>query len=152
MDIQEIYRIWDRFDQSDVTELELELEQAKFSLKRNRGTVTNVQPIIQEQQKEEKEVSKKVGGETESTKKEKPSGISVKAPLVGTYYCAPSPEADAFVKIGQRVKKGEVVALVEAMKLMNEVTAPVDGIVSVICVEDEQLVEFEQTLLILEEI
>lgn len=70
----------------------------------------------------------------------------VRSPLVGVYYAAPSPDAEPFVKIGSRVKKGDVLCIVEAMKLMNEITAEQDGEIVDICVANGDVVEFGQTL------
>jgi acetyl-CoA carboxylase biotin carboxyl carrier protein len=75
---------------------------------------------------------------------------AVKAPLVGTFYRSPSPGADAFVKVGDVVERGQTVAIVEAMKLMNQVTADAKGTVAEILVEDGQWVEFEQPLILLD--
>jgi acetyl-CoA carboxylase biotin carboxyl carrier protein len=72
--------------------------------------------------------------------------IEIKAPLVGTFYRAPSPEDKPFVTIGQTVKKGDVVGIIEAMKMMNEITAAQDGVVTAIDAEDGSLVEYDQTL------
>ena len=76
--------------------------------------------------------------------------IKVKSPLVGTAYIAPEPGAKPFVKVGQKIKKGETVIIVEAMKTMNHVPSSADGIVKEICVADGQPVEFGQTIIILE--
>ncbi|MDR0326199.1 MAG: acetyl-CoA carboxylase biotin carboxyl carrier protein [Oscillospiraceae bacterium] len=76
-----------------------------------------------------------------------PSGEVVKAPLVGVFYTAPSPDAAPFVSIGQRVKKGDVLCIIEAMKLMNEIESAHDGIVEQFLVENGAMVEFGQTLL-----
>lgn len=77
-------------------------------------------------------------------------GTPVKAPLVGTFYCAPSPEEKPFVSVGQTVKKGDVVGIIEAMKLMNEITAPEDGVVKSIFAENGNMVEYGEVLLVLE--
>ena len=74
------------------------------------------------------------------------SGEVVKAPFVGTFYRASAPGAEPFIKIGQTVKKGDVVGIIEAMKMMNEIVAPCDGTVTDIYVDDETLVEFGQAL------
>ena len=76
-------------------------------------------------------------------------GIRVKSPIIGTAYLAPEPGAKKFVKIGDRVKKGQTVMIVEAMKTMNHVPSTSDGEVKKILVEDGQPVEFGQTLVIL---
>ena len=76
-------------------------------------------------------------------------GTPVKTPMVGVFYAAPSPEDEPFVKVGDSVKKGDVLCIVEAMKLMNEITAEKDGVIAEICAEDGSLVEYGQTLFIL---
>ena len=70
----------------------------------------------------------------------------VKSPMVGVFYAAPSPDAAPFVKVGDRVKKGDVICIIEAMKLMNEITADEDGEVVDICVQNGEVVEYGQTL------
>lgn len=70
----------------------------------------------------------------------------VTSPLVGTFYCAPSPEAEPFVQVGDTVKKGQVLGIIEAMKLMNEIESEYDGVVEAILVENENVVEFGQPL------
>ncbi|PKM62285.1 MAG: acetyl-CoA carboxylase biotin carboxyl carrier protein [Firmicutes bacterium HGW-Firmicutes-21] len=70
----------------------------------------------------------------------------INSPLAGVFYSSPSPESPPFVKVGDKVKKGDVLCIVEAMKLMNELTAETDGEIADICVENEQIVEFGQTL------
>ena len=74
----------------------------------------------------------------------------MKSPLVGTFYAAPSEDADPFVKIGDKVKKGQGLAIVEAMKLMNEIESEFDGTVKEILVENEQMVEFGQPMFVIE--
>ena len=70
----------------------------------------------------------------------------VKSPMVGVFYAALSPDAAPFVKVGDRVKKGDVICIIEAMKLMNEITADEDGEVVDICVQNGEVVEYGQTL------
>ena len=78
------------------------------------------------------------------------SGLEVTSPIIGTAYHAPEPGAKKFVEIGKKIKKGDTVMIVEAMKTMNHVPSTADGIVKEICVEDGQPVEFGQTIIILE--
>ncbi len=73
-------------------------------------------------------------------------GDLIKSPLVGTFYSAPSPDAEPFVKVGDPVKKGQVVGIVEAMKLMNEIESEFDGIVEAILIDNESIVEYGQPL------
>ena len=77
-------------------------------------------------------------------------GKPLTSPMVGTFYSAPSPDADAFVKVGQTVKEGDVVCIVEAMKMMNEIKSEISGKVVEICVQDGQPVEFGQVLMYVE--
>ena len=78
------------------------------------------------------------------------SGTNVTSPIVGTAYLAPEPGAKKFVEVGQKIKKGQTIMIVEAMKTMNHVASTADGIVKEICIEDGQPVEFGQTLIILD--
>ena len=78
-----------------------------------------------------------------------PAGHQVKAPMVGTFYRSGSPGAAAFVEVGQAVKKGETLCIIEAMKLMNEIESDADGVVKAILVENGQPVEFDQTLFVI---
>ena len=78
------------------------------------------------------------------------SGTKVTSPIIGTAYHAPEPGAKKFVEVGKKIKKGDTVMIVEAMKTMNHVPSTADGIVKEICVEDGQPVEFGQTIIIVE--
>ena len=78
-----------------------------------------------------------------------PEGQLVKAPMVGTFYRSPSPDAKAFVEVGQAVKKGDTVCIIEAMKLMNEIETDVSGVIKTILVENGQPVEYGQPLFVI---
>jgi acetyl-CoA carboxylase biotin carboxyl carrier protein len=94
-----------------------------------------------------------VAASTLTSTEEKPkaiSGIEVKSPIIGTAYHAPEPGAKKFAEIGKRIKKGETVMIVEAMKTMNHVPSTADGIIKEICIEDGQPVEYGQTIIIVE--
>lgn len=75
------------------------------------------------------------------------SGKGIKAPIVGTFYRAPSPEAPAYVNVGDHVRKGQVVCIIEAMKLMNQIESDIDGVVTEILIENGQPVQFGQELI-----
>jgi acetyl-CoA carboxylase biotin carboxyl carrier protein len=85
----------------------------------------------------------------QSAAEPKLTGKVVKSPIVGTYYAAPSPEKPAFVKVGDKVSKGDVIMIIESMKLMNEIQSDFDGIVDKILVSDGQAVEYDQPLMII---
>lgn len=86
----------------------------------------------------------------EETKEEKKSGTPITSPMVGTFYMAPSPDSAPFVSVGGSVKQGDVVCIIEAMKMMNEIKSEITGKVTEICVEDGQPVEFGQVLMYVE--
>ena len=81
---------------------------------------------------------------------DKDSSLKITSPIVGTAYLAPEPGAKKFVEEGQKIKKGQTIMIIEAMKTMNHVPSTEDGVVKEICVEDGQAVEFGQTIIILE--
>lgn len=87
---------------------------------------------------------------SEEQKPIEPIGTPVCSPLVGTFYCAPSEGEPPFVKVGDRVKKGQVLGIIEAMKLMNEIECEQDGVVVAVLVENEQMVEYGQTLFLIQ--
>lgn len=87
--------------------------------------------------------------ETESEESGTPAGDQVKAPLVGTFYNASSPESEPFVQVGDTVKKGQVLGIIEAMKLMNEIESEYDGVVEAVLVDNEQMVEYGQPLFVI---
>lgn len=80
----------------------------------------------------------------------KPNQTLIRSPFVGTFYASPSPDAEPFAKVGQKVKKGDVLCIVEAMKLMNEIEAETDGIVAEVLVQNGQPVEYNQPIFIIE--
>jgi acetyl-CoA carboxylase biotin carboxyl carrier protein len=94
-----------------------------------------------------------IAATTSTSFKEKPntiSGTEVKSPIIGTAYHAPEPGAKKFSEVGKKIKKGETIMIVEAMKTMNHVPSTVDGIIKEVCVEDGQAVEYDQTIIIVE--
>ncbi len=79
-----------------------------------------------------------------------PTGTEVRAPIVGTFYTAPNPDSDPFVKVGQKVSTGDVLCIIEAMKLMNEIECEVSGTISAVLIEDGTPVEFDQPLFVVD--
>ena len=82
-------------------------------------------------------------------REEAPKGREVKSPMVGTFYARSSPRAQPFVSVGSKVKKGDVICIIEAMKLMNEIEADCDGEISAILVENGEMVEFDQPMFVI---
>lgn len=145
MDIREIYKLMETFEASEISELNLEMEGVKLALKKS---TTETPHVFVTEKPERKQTEAKE--EPEADHKEESEDILIKAPLVGTFYRAASPEEKPFVIIGQQVKKGDVVGIIEAMKLMNEITAPEDGVVTAIEAGDGKMVEYDEVLLRME--
>ena len=108
---------------------------------------TAVQPVLQSVPQSAVQNNAGAGA---SSSEEPLTGTIVKSPLVGTYYAASSPDSAPFVKVGDKVTKGQVLGIVEAMKLMNEIESEFDGTVKEILVENEQMVEFGQPMFVIE--
>ena len=134
-----IKELSDYLEEFNLTELEYTEKDTKIKVSKNNVTLSN--PA---QSKNEKIT------ETSNINVNNISGIQVTSPIIGTAYHAPEPGAKKFVEIGKKIKKGETVMIVEAMKTMNHVPSTSDGIVKEICVKDGQPVEFGQTIIILE--
>ena len=139
MKLDFIKQIMSEFDQSNVTKMKVEIDDLKIELEKESEKVEYVKPL----EKENKMV-------VEVNTKE-PTGTPVKSPIVGVFYSASSPESDPYVTVGKTVKKGDIVCIIEAMKVMNEIKAPCDGTVTSILVENEALVEYDQALMVIEE-
>tara|TARA_B100001093_G_scaffold416576_1_gene407285 strand:+ start:111 stop:533 length:423 start_codon:yes stop_codon:yes gene_type:complete len=133
-----IKELSDYLDEFNLTELEYTEKDTKIKVSKNNVSINSL-PI------------KNDSSPTISKKKDDANlGIEVTSPIIGTAYHAPEPGAKKFVEIGKKVKKGDTVMIVEAMKTMNHVPSTSDGIVKKICVDDGQPVEFGQTIIILE--
>ncbi|WP_440936259.1 acetyl-CoA carboxylase biotin carboxyl carrier protein [Candidatus Pelagibacter sp.] len=136
-----IKELSDYLDEFNLTELEYTEKDTKIKVSKNNISINN-----QTNQTLSKEISSNKNLENQNNI----SGIEVTSPIIGTAYHAPEPGAKKFVEVGKKIKKGDTVMIVEAMKTMNHVPSSSDGIVKKILVADGQPVEFGQTLIILE--
>ena len=136
-----IKELSDYLDEFNLTELEYTEKDTKIKVSKNNISINN-----QTNQTLSKELSSNKNLESQNNI----SGIEVTSPIIGTAYHAPEPGAKKFVEVGKKIKKGDTVMIVEAMKTMNHVPSSSDGIVKKILVADGQPVEFGQTLIILE--
>ena len=157
MDLKDVYELLDKFDRSACCEMELNLNGMQLNLKKyssiaapsglNNVVAGNTQTVVSginqsglqaavTQTQAEQVTDNASYGET----------VEIKAPLVGTFYQAPGPDEQPYVKVGQQVKKGDVVGIIEAMKLMNEVVAPQDGVILSIDSTDGNMVQYGQVL------
>ena len=132
----------DYLDEFNLTEIEYTEKDTKIKVSRN--TVSLNQQTIPSIN------NNKIKTDASNLAKNTVTGIEVKSPIIGTAYHAPEPGAKKFAEIGKKIKKGDTIMIVEAMKTMNHVPSTADGIVKEICVEDGQPVEFGQTIIILE--
>ena len=137
-----IKELSDYLDEFNLTEIEITEKDTKIKVSKNNVSISN-QPKV--------ESSSSVSqGENTSTKPNVKSGMEITSPIIGTAYHAPEPGAKKFVEVGKKIKKGDTIMIVEAMKTMNHVPSTADGVVKEICVEDGHPVEFGQTIIILE--
>lgn len=146
MDLDKISKLVDIMEASSLTELSLEEGELKVCLKRQGQTIvadTPAFPALAAVQPQPAPMQPSI--ETPNTAPAA-SGHSVKSPMVGTFYRAPSPNSQPFVEIGQSVKPGDTICIIEAMKMMNQIEADKAGKVEAILVEDGQAVEFDQPL------
>ncbi len=141
MNIKKIQELVDMMNKNDLTEIEVEIEGMKVKLaKKGHGSVSEV--VYHAPVASRKEAEALSGGQ-----KEVPRNLNeVKSPMVGTFYRASAPDADSYVEVGSIVQKGDVLCIIEAMKLMNEIKAEFGGKVVEILVENAESVEFGQTL------
>ena len=139
MNLKEIKEMINLMNENELLELELERDGLKIRLKKNSGQIeqiiTQAQPVIKT-------------GELQQikAKEETPCLIEIKTPMVGTFYRAPSPESPAFVDTGSEIEPGQVICIIEAMKLMNEIKAELKGRIKEILAENGSPVEFGQVL------
>ena len=146
MDYEQIKKLINDMGEANIDELKIEFpEGMKISMKKNTEkevVATTIQPqatIPTIQVNSENNVFK------EEKKCEEDFRI-IKSPMVGTFYASPAPDKDTFVKVGNKVKKGQVVCIVEAMKLMNEIESEFDGEIIEVCVNDGDIIEYGMPL------
>lgn len=150
LNINEIKELIDKFSQAGLGELKIKCEDFEFELEaKEEPAVTfvgesapaNPQPIVQ--------VAQQTVAAPAEAKESLPSGNVMKSPIVGTYYASASPDKPPFVTVGQKVKKGDVICIIESMKLMNEIQSDFDGEVVEILVDNAQGVEFNQPIMVI---
>ena len=141
IDKQLIKELSEYLDEFKLTEIEFTEKDTKIKVSKNNISINNqATPITQNTTtvKENIKTNKSF------------DGIEVTSPIIGTAYHSPEPGAKKFVEVGKKIKKGDTIMIVEAMKTMNHVPSTADGLVKEICVDDGQAVEFGQTIIILE--
>ena len=137
-----IKELSDYLKEFNLTEIEITEKDTKIKVSKNNVSISNQPQAISASSP----TSSSSPTQTQNIK----SGTEITSPIIGTAYHAPEPGAKKFVEVGKKIKKGDTVMIVEAMKTMNHVPSTVDGVVREICVDDGQPVEFGQTIIILE--
>lgn len=155
MDVEQLMKLIDKVSESDLTGFKYEENGIKLRLNKKENLVMGTTAPMQAVTPEAVKVtgaSSKAATDLEEVQKQTgiseaaPVGNVVKAPLVGTFYAAPAEDAEPFIQVGDSVKKGQSVAIIEAMKLMNEIESDFDGTVTEILVKNGQAVEYGQPL------
>ncbi len=147
MNIKEIKEMINLMNENNLTELEIEKEGMRVKLKKlESGRIEATPLIIEKEALREKAASP----QPEQAQPSLAKTVEIKAPMVGTFYRAPSPEAAPYVEIGQVIEPGQVICIIEAMKLMNEIKSEIKGKITDILVENAEPVEFAQPLFLVE--
>ncbi len=153
LNINEIKELVSQFDQSSLTEFDL--REGQFELYMNKNTMSRgshtpqaapVMPVAEAANPAPAESTPLPQETVEQSVQDTFEGVEVKSPIVGIVYLQPAPDKPAFKKVGDSVAKGEVICIIEAMKLMNEITSDTDGKIVEILVENEAVVEYGQPL------
>ena len=142
IDKKTIKELSNYLNEFNLTEIEITEKDTKVKVSKNNVSISNQPQVISSSSP----VTSSAPIQTQNTK----SGTEITSPIIGTAYHAPEPGAKKFVEGGKRIKKGDTIMIVDAMKTMNHVPSTADGVVKEICVEDGQPVEFGQTIIILE--
>ena len=148
MEFEKMIELIKTVSDSNLTQFQIEEDGFKLSMKTDKQSKV----VVQKQESVPKEIQSVAMDEikpAEQKEIKKAEGNVVKSPVVGTFYSASSPDSAPFVKVGDTVKKGQVLGIVEAMKLMNEIESEFDGVVKEIQIENEQVVEYGQPLFVI---
>ena len=158
MDLVYLKKILKIVSESDVSELEISEGETKIKILKNVNTnvstpYVNNQPVLPVSSYIPAPIVPHIEIKTENKHEEKSKNSSyyeIISPIVGTFYTSPSPEADPYVRAGQKISKGTVLCIIEAMKLMNEIESEISGTVVKICLENGQPVEYNQVIFLIE--
>lgn len=151
MDIRKVKKLIELLEESNINEIEIKEGEESVRISRASGLVQQAAyaPMPMHAAAPAPAPVAPAAAPEAAPVAAEPAGHSVKSPMVGTFYRSPSPTAAPFVEVGQSVKAGDVVCIVEAMKMMNQIEADKSGVVEAILVEDGQPVEFDQPLIVI---
>ena len=148
MDIRKIKKLMELVEQSGISELEV--REGEESIRLSKAPVGMVMTPVAAPAAVPAPAIAPAAAATDAPAAAQPTGHALAAPMVGTFYRAPSPDSPPFVEVGKTVSAGDVVCIIEAMKLMNQIEADKSGVVTAILVEDGQPVEFGQPLIVID--
>jgi len=148
MYIKEIKDMINLMNENGLTELEVEKEGVRICLKKGTGGV--VERMVEYSPPQSAQAAPQANAQTKTAEKAQATGTEIKSPMVGTFYRAPSPEAPPYVNMGDMVAPGQVICIIEAMKLMNEIKSEVKGKLIDIQADNAEPVEFGQVLFVVE--
>ena len=145
MDIRKVKKLIELLEESNLSEIEVTEGEDSVRITRSLNQRQELQPVQYNVPKTEQHQPSSPQPSTTPTDSN-PSGHQVKSPMVGTFYASPAPDSPSFVSKGKKVSAGDILCIIEAMKMMNQIEADKSGIISEIFVEDGQPVEFDQPL------
>jgi acetyl-CoA carboxylase biotin carboxyl carrier protein len=148
MDIRKIKKLIELLEESDIGELEIKEGEESVRISRGNQHLMMAQPqyLAAPQVAPVAAPAAPVAAIAETPVEQAPAGHLIKSPMVGTFYRSPSPGSPKFAEVGQHVKAGDVVCIIEAMKMMNQIEADKTGVIEAILVDDGEPVEFDQPL------
>ena len=149
MNVKEIKEMINLMNENNLSELEIEKDGMRIKLKRAGAGAQEITPAPIFIEREKNRLPEAALAEA-SRKEPSANRIEIKAPMVGTFYRAPGPEAPPFVQLNQEIEPGQVICIIEAMKLMNEIKSEVKGKILEILVDNAEPVEFGQPLFLIE--
>ncbi|MCC3867395.1 acetyl-CoA carboxylase biotin carboxyl carrier protein [Terrisporobacter mayombei] len=138
MDFEEILELIEAIDKSTLTKFSFKEGNTKIKIEKNRGETAYTQSVLQNEDLEIKDDVEKI---------ESDNFEYIKSPLIGTFYNSPSPEEEPYIATGDKISKGQIIGIIEVMKVMNEVKCNYDGIVEDILINNNDTVEYGQSLI-----
>ena len=148
MDIRKVKKLIEMLENSNLEEIEIQEGEESVRLVKSHGNLQNIAPqsiVIPQENKQEI-----ITEEIQSNEETNEDSNSINSPMVGTFYAAPNPGAKDFVSVGEKISEGDVLCIIEAMKMMNEVKADSSGTIKQILIENAEPVEFGQPLFVIE--
>ena len=148
MDIRKVKKLIEMLENSNLDEIEIQEGEESVRLVKSHGNLQNIAPqsiVIPQENKQEI-----ITEEIQSNEETNEDSNSINSPMVGTFYAAPNPGAKDFVSVGEKISEGDVLCIIEAMKMMNEVKADSSGTIKQILIENAEPVEFGQPLFVIE--